>query len=71
MADALHELPETIVLTRAEYRAQHAALEASLELLDRIPEADPDGVVRRTLDAALRIVLRRIWPFLEELDDGG
>jgi hypothetical protein len=39
MVSSLHELPEEIVLAREEYRLQHAALEAALDLLDRMPGA--------------------------------
>lgn len=65
----VHELPEEIVLAREEYRVQHAALEAALDVLDRVPSADVDGAVRRQLERALRAMLRRIWPYLEELDE--
>jgi hypothetical protein len=71
MSEPIHEFPEAIELTRDEYRAQHAALEATLDLIDRFPDADPDGSVRRHAEAALRILLRRIWPFLDDLDDDG
>jgi hypothetical protein len=39
MSEPIHELPESIELTREEYRSQHAALEAALDLLDRFPDA--------------------------------
>ncbi len=71
MPDALQEMPDSIELTRAEYRAQHAALEVALDILDRFPDTDPDATARSQLDAALRILLRRIWPFLDELNDEG
>ncbi|HVM15351.1 MAG TPA: hypothetical protein VM287_13620 [Egibacteraceae bacterium] len=69
MSEPVHELPQSIGLTREEYRAQHAALEAILDLLDRVPEADPAGTVRRQVEAALRALLRKIWPYLDELND--
>jgi hypothetical protein len=69
MAPIMHELPEEIVLAREEYRLQHAVLEAALDVLDRLPGADVDGAVRLQLETALHMLLRRIWPYLDELDD--
>lgn len=69
MGAALHEFPESIELTREEYRAQHAALEAALDIVDRFPEVDLDGDVRSLAQAALRTLLARIWPVLDDLDD--
>lgn len=69
MSEPMHELPDSIELIREEYRLQHAALEAALDVLDRFPEADQDATTRRQVETALRILLRRIWPFLDELDD--
>ena len=69
MPDPLHELPASIALTREEYRVQHAALEAALDVLDRFPNADTGGTVRAQVQAALQGLLRKIWPFLDELDD--
>jgi hypothetical protein len=69
MASPVHELPEEIVLTREAYRLQHAALEAALDVLDRLPAADVDGVVRRQVENALQMLLRRIWPYLDDLDE--
>lgn len=69
MAAPLHELPDSIELTRDEHRLQHAALEAALDVLDRFPDTDVAGIVRAQVEAALRGLLRRIWPFLDELDD--
>lgn len=54
-----------------EYRTQHAALEAALDILDRFLDSDPDGDVRRQVESALKILLRRIGPILDELDDDG
>lgn len=71
MNGRLHELPAAIELTRDEYRVQHAALEAALDVLDRFPETDAGGGVRHQVEAALRVLLRRIWPLLDEIDDGG
>lgn len=71
MVDPLHELPASIALRRTEYRAQHAALEAALDVLDRSPGADPDGAARVLIEAALKVLLRRVWPFLGELDGDG
>jgi hypothetical protein len=65
----VHELPEQIVLTREEYRLQHAALEAALDVLDRVPTADAEHTARRQIETALRLLLRRTWPYLDELDD--
>ena len=65
----VHELPGEIVLTRDEYRVQHAALEAALDVLDRVPSADADGRVRAELERALTSLLRRVWPYLDELDE--
>jgi hypothetical protein len=67
--EPVHELPDSIELARDEYRLQHAALEAALDLLDRFPEADPTDAARGQVEMALRTLLRRIWPFLDELDD--
>jgi hypothetical protein len=64
----VYELPNEIVLTREEYRLQHAALEAALDVLDRLPGADIDGAVRHQIETALQMLLRRIWPYLDELD---
>lgn len=69
MPEPVHELPESIELGREEYRVQHTALEAALDLLDRIPEADADRSVRAQVEAALRALLRKIWPYLDELDN--
>jgi hypothetical protein len=69
MAPIMHELPEEIVLAREEYRLQHAALEAALDVLDRLPGADVDGAVRLQLETALQMLLRRIWPYLDELGE--
>jgi hypothetical protein len=69
MPDAIHDLPESIALTREEYRVQHAALEAALDVLDRFPATDPAGTVRALIEAALQGLLRKIWPFLDELDE--
>lgn len=41
MSEPVHELPDSIELGREEYRVQHSALEAALDLLDRIPERMP------------------------------
>ena len=68
MVEPLHELPARIQLTREEYRSQHAALELALDVLDRVPEADPEGTIRTQVETALQILLRRIWPFLNDLD---
>lgn len=70
MSEPVHELLESIELGREEYRVQHTALEAALDLLDRIPGADTDGSVRAHVEAALRALLRKIWPYLDELDNG-
>lgn len=67
----MHELPDTIELSRDDDRTQHAALEAAPDLLDRFPHTDPDGTVRRQVEPALRMLLGRIWPFLDDLDDDG
>ncbi len=64
----LHEFPASIELDRDEYRAQHAALEAALDVLDRSSSADPDDAARALVQAALRSLLRRIWPLLDELN---
>ena len=69
MPEPLHELPDSIELTRSEYRVQHAALEAALDALDRFPTTDADGAVRAQIETALRGLLRRIWPLLDDLDD--
>jgi hypothetical protein len=69
MASSVHELPEEIVLTREEYRLQHAALEAALDVLDRQPTADADGRIRAQIENALQMLLRRIWPYLDELHE--
>lgn len=69
MASSVHELPSEIILTREEYRSQHAALEASLDVLDRLPGADADGTVRLQIENALQMLLRRIWPYLDEIDE--
>lgn len=69
MSEPLHELPDVIELTRDEYRLQHAALEAALDALDRFPEADTVGTARGQVETALRALLRRVWPFLDQLDD--
>jgi hypothetical protein len=69
MSPPVHELPEQIVLTREEYRLQHAALEAALDVLDRLPATGADHAARRQIEAALQPLLRRIWPYLDELDD--
>ncbi len=69
MPEPLHELPASITLTREEYRVQHAALEAALDVLDRFPVTDTGGAVRAQVEAALQGLLRKIWPFLDELDD--
>ena len=68
MRSPLHELPAEIVLSREEYRLQHAALEVALDVLDRLPAADGSGAARRQIEAALRMLLRRIWPYPDELD---
>jgi hypothetical protein len=67
--EPFHDLPDSIELDRADYRLVHAALEVALGVLDRSPEADPDGVVRLQVERALRRLLRRIWPLLDDLDD--
>jgi hypothetical protein len=54
---------------REEYRQQHAALEAALDVLDRFPVADADGTIRSQIEAALQLLLRRTWPYLDDLDD--
>jgi hypothetical protein len=59
----------SIELTREEYRVQHAALEAVLDVLDRFPHTDGAGTVRVQVEAALQGLLRKIWPFLDEVDD--
>lgn len=69
MSEPMHELPDSIELTRDEYRLQHTALEATLDVLDRFPQADPGDTARTPVEAALRILLRRIWPFLNEFDE--
>lgn len=38
-------------------------------LLNRFPEIDPDHSSRIVIDAALRTLLRRIWPLLDDIDD--
>jgi hypothetical protein len=39
-------------------------------VLDRVPEADPRHTARKLIEAAApRNLLRRIWPFLDELDE--
>jgi hypothetical protein len=65
----VYELPDEIILAREEYRQQHAALEAALDVLDRFPVADADGTIRGQIEAALQLLLRRIWPYLDDLDD--
>lgn len=67
--EPMHEFPDSIELPREKYRLQHAALEAALDVLDRYPEADQEDAARRQVETALRVLLRRIWPFLDELDD--
>lgn len=62
MSEPMHELPDSIELTREEYRLQHAALEATLDVLDRFPEADQDAATRRQVQTAPRILLRRSGP---------
>jgi hypothetical protein len=69
MSSPVHELPEEIVLTREEYRLQHAALEAALDVLDRVPTTDDADAARGQIEAALQSLLRRIWPYLDDLDD--
>lgn len=69
MTEPVHDLPEEIVLEREEYRLQHAALEAALDVLDRVPGSDPDDVARHQIEIALQLLLRRIWPYLDELDE--
>ncbi len=69
MPEPRHELPASIALTREEYRIQHAALEAALDVLDSFPATDPAGTVRAQVEAALQGLLRKTWPFLDELDD--
>jgi hypothetical protein len=69
MPSPVHELPEQIVLTREEYRLQHAALEAALDLLDRMPAPDVENAARGQIEAALQSLLRRIWSYLDELGD--
>lgn len=69
MPSPVHKLPESILLSREEYRLQHGALEAALDLLDRHPETDDGGAVRGQVEGALQMLLRRIWPYLDELDD--
>jgi hypothetical protein len=69
MSFPVHELPEQIVLSREEYRLQHAALETALDVLDSMLEADVGNVARAILEGALQSLLRRIWPYLDELDD--
>ena len=69
MSPPVHELPEEIVLTREEYRLQHAALEAALDVLDRVPGTAVENAALGPIEAALRSLLRRIWPYLDELDD--
>lgn len=69
MTSPVHDLPEEIVLTREEYRLQHAALEAALDVLDRTPGPDHDTVARQKIESALRQLLGRIWPYLDELDE--
>lgn len=69
MTQPLHEFPEQIVLEREEYRLLHGALEAALDVLDRIAIDDTAQAARQHLEAALHLLLRRIWPYLEELDD--
>jgi len=71
MAEPMHEPPDSIRLTRADYRVLHAALEAALHVLDRSPDSDPDGRARRRAEAGLNLLLRRIWPFLDDLDTDG
>lgn len=45
----------------------HAALEAALDIVDRVPDASHG--TRHLVEAALRLLLRRIWPYLDELDE--
>jgi hypothetical protein len=40
-----------------------------MDVFDRSPEGDQGGAARRQVETALRALLRRIWPFLDELDD--
>lgn len=68
MEEPIHDLPDSIVLTRPEYRVQHAALEVALHALDSSPEADPEGRARHRVETALATLLRKIWPFLGDLD---
>jgi hypothetical protein len=69
MTSPVHEMPEEIVLTREEYRLQHAALEAALDVLDRVPTDDVLDAARQQIEIALQLLLRRIWPYLDELDE--
>jgi hypothetical protein len=55
--------------TREEHRLQHAALEAALDVLDRGPATGADLAARLQIETALQSLLRRIWPYLDELDD--
>ncbi len=70
MAEPMREPPDSIRLTRADYRVLHAALEAACTC-DRSPDSDPDGRARRQAEAGLNLLLRRIWPFLDDLDTDG
>ncbi len=67
--DPIHELPPSVVLDRKEYGGQHEALEVALDILDQHRQVDPDGTARGVVEAALSVLLRKIWPFLEDLDD--
>ena len=69
MTSPVHDMPEEIVLTREEYRLQHAALEAALDVLDRVSRPDAHAAARHQIEGALRLLLRRIWPYLDEIDD--
>lgn len=68
MTGPIHELPQSILLEREEYRGQHDALEIALDLLDQHSEIDRDGRAREALLMALSVLLHKIWPLLDDLD---
>ena len=69
MTDRLYDMPDTIELAWAEYRLVVLALEHAEALIESFePDASPE---LERIQTALRLLLRRIWPDLGTLDDGG
>lgn len=68
MDGIVYELPSQIELSRDEYRAINAGLEAGLEACDLLVDGSSIDLTS-TIEVALRLLAHRIWPELGALDD--